>query len=205
VDDLGAAARFAAVFPGAIALELNMRRSDRHDCAVGSLSRAATGPSSGVAGLFRRQCGILDLEGCATVCQHTADLEDVVRATASGSMPTKTRCRIWRAATDALGILTLSLVITAMMATGLFRPARFLPRPLQWRHLWSVLDAQGPLRRYRRANPHPRSRERRIGRVVPSRESREVLHYFQYQHWCREHAVVRGRQKYPNAAIAFCA
>jgi ABC-type dipeptide/oligopeptide/nickel transport system ATPase subunit len=27
---------------------------------------------------------------------------------------------------------------------------------------------------------------------VPSRESREVLHYFQYQHWCRELAVVRG-------------
>jgi len=27
---------------------------------------------------------------------------------------------------------------------------------------------------------------------VPSRESREVLHYFQYQHWCRELAVARG-------------
>jgi hypothetical protein len=27
---------------------------------------------------------------------------------------------------------------------------------------------------------------------VPSREPRQVLHYFQYQHWCRELAVVRG-------------
>jgi hypothetical protein len=33
-------------------------------------------------------------------------------------------------------------------------------------------------RRYRRADRHPRSSEKRIGRIVPSRESREVLHHF---------------------------
>src|ERR1700730_762888 len=33
-------------------------------------------------------------------------------------MPRKLRCSVWRAATDALGILTRSLVITGMMATG---------------------------------------------------------------------------------------
>ena len=39
---------------------------------------------------------------------------------------------------------------------------------------------------------------------VPSRESREVLHYFQYQHWCRELAVVRGT-KISERGNAFCA
>jgi hypothetical protein len=38
---------------------------------------------------------------------------------------------------------------------------------------------------------------------VPSRDSCEVLDYFQYEHWCRKLAVVMDRQSYPNAAMRF--
>ena len=53
----------------------------------------------------------------------------------------RTRCGVWRARTGVPGTSTGRPTITAGRRTALFRPARLLRRPLQWRQLWSVLDA----------------------------------------------------------------
>ena len=82
-------------------------------------------------------------------------------------------------------------VLVSAVAQGMFSPGsnattrlhhatRRGPMPLAARAQQSPSLPKS--RRYRRADRRPRSREKRIGRVVPSQESREGVHYFQYQH-----------------------